>query len=104
MNNFVKKQILEGLDATIDAQDVCDQDELDFLKQYKQTHMIKDFAFFPEHQRALRQYRIQKVLVEDFDLVQYIKNICDYISGTYLIAIDLGYFVLKPTKQADTIR
>jgi hypothetical protein len=66
--------------------------------------MIKYFAFFPEHQQALRQYRIQKVLVDGFDLVQYIKNICDYISGTYLIAIDLGYFVLKPTKQADTIR
>ena len=66
--------------------------------------MIRDYAFFPDHNRAVRQYRKQKVFVEDIDLVRYIKNICDYISGTYLIALDLGYFVLKPTKQADTIR
>ena len=85
MNNFVKKQILEGLDATIDAQDVCDQDELDFLKQYKQTHMIKDFAFFPEHQRALRQYRIQKVLVEDFDLQIFVIKDTSFIHSTLFV-------------------
>ena len=104
MNNFVKDQILEGLDPNLDAHNVCDEDELFCLKQFQRTHMIRDFACFPVHPRAIKQYRIQKVLVENFDLVQYIKNICDYISGTYLIAIDLGYFVLKPTKQADTIR
>ena len=34
MKNFVLKQSLEALDVPIDAQDVCDQDELDLL-QYK---------------------------------------------------------------------
>ena len=104
MNNFVKKQILAGLDLNLDAHNVCDEDELVCLKKFQRTHMIRDFAFFPEHQRALRQYRIQEVLADDFDLVQYVKNICDYISGTYLIAIDLGYFVMKPTNHDETIR
>jgi hypothetical protein len=104
MNNFVKKQILEGLDPNLDAQNVCDEDELVCLKKFQRTHMIRDFACFPVHPRAIKQYRIQKVLVDDFDLVKYIKNICDYISGTYLIAMDLGYFVMKPTDHDETIR
>lgn len=104
MNNFVKDQILEGLDPNLDAHNVCDEDELFCLKQFQRTHMIRDFAYFPVHPRAVKQYRIQKVLTEDFDLVKYIKSICDYISGTYLVALDLGYFVMKPTKLEESIR
>jgi hypothetical protein len=99
-----KEFIDKYLHLNFDAHNVCDEDELFCSKQFQRTNMIRDFAYFPVHPRAVKQYRIQKVLAEDFDLVKYIKSICDYISGTYLVALDLVYFVMKPTKLEESIR
>ena len=103
LSKFAIDEIFRYVEAAPDVREVLDSDELDHVKDRKQSGILKNRFFQPQHNRQRKTYRIQIVLNEKFSLYEFIDNITEHITGSYSINIDLGYFALKPT-DGDTLR
>ena len=90
------KQIESLLNPKLTAADILDKEELNYVTRHRHHGRIRDFIFVPTHSRSNATYRVQKIITESFDFANFVETVIDEFSGKFEIAIDLGYFAMKP--------
>ena len=103
LKSWVLRRIKFYLNPELDAKSVLDDQELAYVRENGQQAYIRDYLFVPTHKRPTKTYRIQKVLVKGFNIFEFIHDFTSLITGEFHIAIDLGYFVTKPS-DGDSLR
>ena len=103
LKSWVLQRIKFYLNPELKAQSILDDQEMAYVRENGQINYIRDYMFVPTHKRPLKTYRIQKILTEGFDVYEFIHDFTSLITGEFYIAIDLGYFVTKPS-EGDSLR
>ena len=94
---FVLKKIQRLLDPSLTPEDILDKEELQYLTKYRHHARIRDLLVIPKHNRPSTTYHIQKIITDDFNFAEFVERCTEDITDGYAIAIDLGYFSVKPT-------
>ena len=93
----VLKKIEGLLDPSLTPEDILDKEELQYITKYRHHARIRDFFLVPQHTRSTTTYRIQKIITDNFNFAEFVERCIEDISCEYEVAIDLGYFTVKPT-------
>ena len=99
LGKFTDKIISQYVESAPDVHEVLDSEEIDHIRKRNQSGILKNRFFIPQHKHRRKTYRIQLILGENFDLVSFVDEITEHITGNYEINIDLGYFAFKPIEE-----
>ena len=87
------------LQDEINLREILDQEQYELVKSKNQADYIQDKLVEYNPNAVYQSFRIQKVITAGTDLNEFFENILELISPVYKVAVDLGYFIVRPEKD-----
>ena len=83
----------------INLKEFLDEEEYRYVREKKQDEYIQDKLVEYNPSPVYQSFRIQKVLTERLDLVEWFESILELLTPIFKVSIDLGYFIVRPEKE-----